>query len=192
MMANWARWKDLESHVGAHVDEDAGALLRGHDPGQGGPVDARDAADGEHAAGHHRAGFARADHAVGLAFLDQAAGHLDGGILLAAQGLGRFFVHAHHLGGVDDMDVQTLGLASREFVPDLGLVADQDDRRALLGRAHGGRNVDARSEIAAHGVDGDAWRLTEHHRRASPCGPCRCHTRNRRDGTEWVRRTRTK
>ena len=75
-----------------------------HGGDHGRPVDARQGLEQIARQGHQRAGVAGTDAGMGRTVADQFQGDAHGGVGLAAQGLGRAFVHADDFAGV--LDVQ--------------------------------------------------------------------------------------
>ena len=86
-MANCCRYSGgLAVHVRAAVDKQEEILAVGHEGGQGGTVDAVDAAQAEHAARQHSAGGTGRYEAVGLAVAHGQHAFDDRAVLLCAHG----------------------------------------------------------------------------------------------------------
>jgi hypothetical protein len=105
--------------------------------------------------GHHGAGVAGADQRLHLAVLEEGRGDVQRGVLLAAEGVDRGFVHADDLGGVHHLDRQALRTLLVQQRLDLGTAPHQPDRHAqVAGRLDRGGDGHRRGMVPAHGVDG--------------------------------------
>ena len=100
--------------VGAYVQQQGGAADGGDDGGEGGAVDAGEAAEDHLGGCHGGAGVACGEEALGEAFADALEADAHGGIALGTDGLGGFVVHGDPLGGIDDGDLAIDG-AGGEF-----------------------------------------------------------------------------
>jgi hypothetical protein len=94
-------------HVGAHVEQHAGASRgTGHGGSQGRAVNAGHGAEHHFGRGHGRAGVASGDKADSRTFAHEFKPHAHGAIALGADGVRRLLVHADAFGGMVDDDGQ--------------------------------------------------------------------------------------
>ena len=104
-----------------------------------------------------------ADHAVGRAFLDQAAGHLDGGVFLAAQDVRGLFVHVHHIIGLDNIEMHVGEVDLCQLGLQLGGVAHKQHVQIVeTGGLNGARHHHGGAEVPTHGVHGDDGALVHY------------------------------
>ncbi len=88
--------------VGPYVRDEAQALSRGKDGGQGRALDAFDAAQSEEGRCQRAARVASGGEGVGLPVLHQVHAHYHRGVLLLPDGHGRFVGHLDDLAGMND------------------------------------------------------------------------------------------
>ena len=159
MCAYWARLTPGRVGRGADVQQDERAAVGDHLHGQGRAVHARKTLEVQDGGGHAGAGVAGRDHGVRLTVTDEAHGHVDAGIALAAHGDGGLLPHAHGLRGLHEAHVRRQWLLDEG--PHASLVADEDDLDVLVpARPVDGAAHDLlRRVIATHGVHGDARTL---------------------------------
>ena len=102
MTANWARCEGSQTAIGPGVEQNKIIGSRGHARGDGRTFHAFEPAE-FHRAGHERAGVARGNDGVRLAFADQFNGADHRGILFLPDAFDRFVIHRQHFGGMDDL-----------------------------------------------------------------------------------------
>jgi hypothetical protein len=107
--------------------------------------------------------MSRADHGVGRAVLDLTAGHLNGGVFLAAQNIRGFFIHVHHIIGLHHGIMHAVKVELFQLGLQLGRVAHKLDVQvvALCG-VNGARYHHGGAEIPPHGVHGDDGALVHY------------------------------
>ena len=152
----------LGIHVGADVDDDDRAAVRGEDRGDPRPSDAGQEHLGvEQRRGDHGAGVARRDDRLDVAAGHQAPAPRDRVVPLLAERLDGLLVHADDLAGVDDRQSVAGRLGGLgQLGLDLRLVADEhdDQLRLVADRLDGASDDRAGGVVASHRVQGNPHR----------------------------------
>ncbi len=146
----------LDVDVGADVEEHDAPLGAGEDGGEGRPVHPLDRADHHLGGDHRRAGVAGGHHRRRPPIAHQLGADADRGAALLADRGDRRLVHADDLVGLDELEAAAVVAQLAHQRRDLGGVADQEDRGAVLdGGAEGPLDRRARREVTTHRIDGN-------------------------------------
>ena len=120
------------------------------------PLDAADAPEPEQGRDHHRARVAGRDEAARAAGADLGDPDDERRLRLGPDGLGRLIRHLDHVRRVDDLEAGRQIAMPGQLGLDDRATPDQEHPHALLaGRLDGASDRIARSEVAAHDVEGD-------------------------------------